>query len=55
MQKPRLLRPQTKLISEQSAGPGVATRKRKRRKPRFSPLATKLMSEKSAAGDFFPI
>jgi hypothetical protein len=34
---------------------GVATRHGKRQKPRFLPLETKLMSEKSAAGDFSPM
>jgi hypothetical protein len=28
---------------------------RSRQKPRFLPAETKLMSEKSAAGDFFPM
>jgi hypothetical protein len=35
--------------------PGVATRPGRRQKPRFLPPATKLMSEKSAVGDFFPM
>jgi hypothetical protein len=36
-------------------GPGVATRQGRRQKPRFLAPEAKLMSEKSAAGDFFPI
>jgi hypothetical protein len=38
--------------------PGRAARfrlQRSRQKPRLLPAATKLLSEKSAAGDFFPM
>jgi hypothetical protein len=38
---------------KKEAGTGVATRQVRRQKPRFLPPATKPMSEKSAAGDFF--
>jgi hypothetical protein len=36
-------------------GPGVATRNGRQQKPRFLRPETKPKSEKSAAGDFFPI
>jgi hypothetical protein len=36
-------------------GPGVAMRQAGRQTPRFLAPKAKLMSEKSAAGDFFPI
>jgi hypothetical protein len=42
----------TKLMSEKSAGPGVATRCRRRQKPRFLPPETKLMSEKAPQATF---
>jgi hypothetical protein len=36
-------------------GPGVTTRHGRRQKTRFLPSAAEPMSEKSAAGDFFPM